>query len=297
MAASGSGYVAIAQDDAWTQAKRQARELDRILDGSAPRHVLIERAPAELGLTTRHIYNLLKRYVPERRITVLLPRRDRPRAARLTAAVEAIIVEVLRNQWLVKEAPELRPIVTEIRASCCEAGERPPSYRAVQRRIPILFDDLAIARGRSANPAHVRRLKARPGYISAKSLLDVGQIDHTPADIQFVEVIDAVGVVVGRPYLTVVVDVFSRAILGFCLTLERPSSLSVALCLKQTLTPKAAWLAAHGLGEHDWRCLAGRAFWWSTAPRSSRATLSPVAAMISGSPSASGTRETCIRVA
>ncbi|ABE65087.1 Integrase, catalytic region (plasmid) [Nitrobacter hamburgensis X14] len=256
MAASGSGCgsrsVAIARDDAWAQAKRQVRELDRILDGQGPRQVSIARAAAELGLTTRHIYNLLKRYAPDRRITVLLPRRDRPRATRLTAPVEAVIAEVLREQWLVKEGPELRPCVGEIRARCCEAGERPPSYRAVQRRIPMLFEDLAIAKGRSANPSHARRLKARPGYISARGLLDVGQIDHTPADIQFVEVIDGVGVVVGRPYLTVVIDVFSRAILGFCLTLEKPSSLSVALCLQQALTPKAPWLAAHGLGEHDW---------------------------------------------
>jgi len=256
MAASGSGRgigrVTITRDDAWAQAKRQARELDRILDGPGPRQAAIARAAAELGLTTRHVYNLLKRYAPERRITLLLPRRDRPRSTRLTVTVEEIIAKVLREQWLVKEASELRPVVTEIRAQCCEAGERPASYRAVQRRIPMLFDDLAIARGRSANPAHARRLKARPGYISTRGLLDVGQIDHTPADIQFVEVIDGVGVVVGRPYLTVVADVFSRAVLGFCLTLEKPSSLSVALCLQQALSPKAPWLAAHGLGEHDW---------------------------------------------
>jgi putative transposase len=256
MAASGSGRgfdrVAIAPDDAWAQAKRQARELDRVLDGPGPRQASIARAAAELGLTTRHIYNLLKRYAPERRITLLLPRRDSPRATRLTAPVEAVIANVLHEQWLVKEAPELRPVVTEIRARCGEAGERLPSYRAVQRRIPRLFDDLAIAKGRSANPAHARRLKARPGYILATGLLDVCQIDHTPADIQFVEVIDGVGLVVGRPSLTVMVDVFSRAILGFCLTLEKPSSLSVALCLQQALTPKAPWLAAHGLGAHDW---------------------------------------------
>ena len=57
---------------------------------------------------------------------------------------------------------------------------------------------------------------------------------------------------VGRPYLTIVVDVFSRAILGFCLTIEKPSSLSVALCLAQALCPKDAWLSARGLGGHDW---------------------------------------------
>ena len=170
----------------------------------------------------------------------------------MTAGVEAIIAEVLRAQWLVKEAPELKPSVMEIQARCAAAGEGPPSYRTVQTRISMLFDSIAIAKGRSDNPAHLRRLKARPGYITAERPLAVCQIDHTPADIQFVEVIDGAGVVVGRPYLTVIADVFSRAILGFCLTLEKPSSLSVALCLAQALTPKTGWLSSRGLGQYAW---------------------------------------------
>ena len=64
------------------------------------------------------------------------------------------------------------------------------------------------------------------------------QIDHTPTDIQFVEVIDGAGAFVGRAYLTIFVDVFSRCVLGFCLTLEAPSTLSVALCLAHAICPK-----------------------------------------------------------
>ena len=166
--------------------------------------------------------------------------------------MEAIIAATLREQWLVEEAPPLAPVVEEIRARCSTAGKRPPSYIAVQTRIPLLFDAMTIAKARSANPKHVRRLKPRPGYITAPHPLAVCQIDHTPADIHFVEVVNDAGVFVGRPYLTIVVDVFSRAILGFCLTIEKPSSLSVALCLAQALCPKDAWLGARGLGDHDW---------------------------------------------
>ena len=93
---------------------------------------------------------------------------------------------------MVEGAPPLAPIVDEIRARCAASGERPPSYVSVQRRIALLFDDLAIAKARTSNARHVRRLKARPGYISAARPLAVCQIDHTPTDIQFVEVIDAV---------------------------------------------------------------------------------------------------------
>src|SRR5208283_2370753 len=95
-------------------------------------------------------------------VSSLLPRRGNSRAKRLNETVEAIIAATLREQWLVEEAPPLAPVVEEIRARCSTAGERPPSYFAVQARIPLLFDAMTIAKARSANPKHVRRLKPRP---------------------------------------------------------------------------------------------------------------------------------------
>jgi len=247
------GRTAIVDEDAFAQAKLQARAFDMVLDGSGPRRALIARAAAEVNLTSRQVYNLLKRYAVERTVSSLLPRRGNSRVKRLSESVEAIIAATLREQWLVEEAPPLAPVVEEIRARCSTAGERPPSYIAVQIRIPLLFDAMTIAKARSANPKHVRRLKPRPGYITAPRPLAVCQIDHTPADIHFVEVVNDAGVFVGRPYLTIVVDVFSRAILGFCLTIEKPSSLSVALCLAQALCLKGAWLKrARTRADHDW---------------------------------------------
>lgn len=181
----------------------------------------------------------------------MLPRIAETRRSRLQAEVEAIIGKTLREQWLVLEAPPLAPVVAEIRARCEEAGLALPSYVSVARRIPALFGPEEIARKRSANPKHLLRLKPRPGYIHAEHPLDACQIDHTPADIHFVEVVDTSGVFVGRPYLTIVTDVATRSILGFCLTLEKPSALSVALCLAHAMCPKDAWLAARNL-DHPW---------------------------------------------
>src|SRR5271157_2180598 len=114
-------------------------------------------------------------FILRRRLSALLASVGRPRAKRLTAAVEAIVAATLRDQWLVLEAPPLAPVVDEIRARCEEAGEQPPSYGAVQARIPMLFGAIEIAKGRSANPGHVHRLKARPGYIHAPRPLAVCQ--------------------------------------------------------------------------------------------------------------------------
>ncbi|MBB5536422.1 putative transposase [Rhizobium giardinii] len=238
-------------DESWSMARRVARELDKILDGGDPRQAAITRAAAELRLTTRQIYNLLARYRADRTVTALLPRTAASRRKRLPEQVEEIIAATLRKKWLTLEPTALAPVVDEIRARCEEAGLAVPSYVTVARRIPVLFSPEEIAKKRSANPKHLLRLKPRPGYIHAPHPLAVCQIDHTPTDINFVEVVDGTGVFVGRPYLTIVTDVATRSVLGFCLTLEKPSALSVALCLAQALCPKDAWLAARDLN-HAW---------------------------------------------
>ncbi|MER8428351.1 transposase family protein [Mesorhizobium sp. M1403] len=238
-------------DETWLAARRVARELDKILDDLGPRRAAIERASAELRLSTRQIYNLLARYRIDRTVTSLLPRLDGSRKKRLDQGIETIVATTLREQSLVLEAPPLAPAVAEIRARCEEAGLAAPSYLTVARRIPTLFSPEEIAKKRSANPKHLQRLKPRPGYIHAARPLDVCQIDHTPTDINFVEVVDGGGTFIGRAYLTIVTDVATRCILGICLTLEKPSGLSVALCLAHAMCPREAWLAARGI-EHGW---------------------------------------------
>jgi len=142
-----------ARDDDWLQARRYARELDKVLDSAPPRRLSIARAAAELGVSTRQIYNLLKRYAVDRSVSALLRQKGRTRRKRLAPEIEAIIVATLREQWLVLEAPPLAPVVA-FRARCEEANLRPPSYVAIEHRIPLLFKAEEIAKGRSANAKH-----------------------------------------------------------------------------------------------------------------------------------------------
>ncbi len=245
-----------ASEEAWSKAVRIARELDRVLDGDLPMREAVSRAAVELRLSTRQVYNHLARYRGERRVSSVLPRTNGARRARISIGVEAIISETLREMWLQPEQPDLAPIVDEIRARCSGQGFKPPAYVTVAKRIPIIFTPEEIARRRLSGGKHLHRLKPRPGYIRAAHALDVVQIDHTPADIQFVEVIDDHGVFVGRPYLTIAADVATSAIIGFCLTLERPSRLSVALCLAHAMCRKDDWLAERGIA-HPWE-MCGR---------------------------------------
>ena len=79
--------------------------------------------------------------------------------------------------------------------------------------------------------------------------LDVVQIDHTLVDIIIVDQVERLPI--GRPYLTIAIDVYSRCIAGFILSLEAPSSVSVGLCLTNIAMEKTFWLKTLEI-DADW---------------------------------------------
>jgi putative transposase len=56
---------------------------------------------------------------------------------------------------------------------------------------------------------------------------------------------------IGRPWITIAIDIYSRSIVGFCLTLEAPSATSVGLCLVHAVIDKRPWLERIG-AEVEW---------------------------------------------
>jgi putative transposase len=75
--------------------------------------------------------------------------------------------------------------------------------------------------------------------------LDIVQIDHTRVDIIVVDPYTRQPI--GRPWLTVAIDVHTRCIMGLCLTLDAPSAVSVGLCLAHAATDKKPWLERIGV--------------------------------------------------
>jgi putative transposase len=73
------------------------------------------------------------------------------------------------------------------------------------------------------------------------------QIDHTLVDVIVVD--SATRTPIQRPWLTLAIDVYSRCVVGFYLSLEPPSATSVAMCILHAALPKAPWLAARKIDE------------------------------------------------
>ena len=75
----------------------------------------------------------------------------------------------------------------------------------------------------------------------------VWQVDHTRADVL---VVDPFGEWLGRPWLTIVVDTYSRCMMGIHLGFDAPSSAVVCLALRHAILPKH-YSSAYDL-QGDW---------------------------------------------
>jgi putative transposase len=72
-------------------------------------------------------------------------------------------------------------------------------------------------------------------------------VDHTLADVM---VVDQAGALLGRPWLSIVVDTYSRCIMGMQLGFDPPSAQLVCLALRHGILPKQ-YPATYEL-QQDW---------------------------------------------
>ena len=154
--------------------------------------------------------------------------------------VEGIIEEHLTRYYLRRERPSLARVVTEIRSACLERGLQPPTRRTVQRRLDAM-DAREVMKAREGAKAARQRFAPVTGRNRSERPLDVVQIDHTPADIILVDSFERKPI--GRPWVTLAIDIATRMVTGYHVSFDAPSRLSVALCLTRAVAPKAEFLA------------------------------------------------------
>jgi putative transposase len=131
---------------------------------------------------------------------------------------------------------------------CRERGIELPSEGTVRTRINRLSPAVVTSRRTTAYTAR-QRFGPKVGHLpGADYPYAVIEIDHTPLDLILVD--DIHRQPIGRPFLTLAIDVFSRTVAGFHLALESPSSTSVALCLAHAILPKDTWCAERSLSNN-----------------------------------------------
>lgn len=133
---------------------------------------------------------------------------------------------------------------------------RAPGRSTVYRWIDDLQASLVDAARLGAEAARVK-YRASLGTVKVGSVLERVEIDHTPLDVIVIDPLTKLPL--GRPWLSLALDAYSKMVTGFYISFNAPSAHGVLQCLRRAILPKDEWLArfpgikgewpAHGIPE------------------------------------------------
>jgi len=208
----------------WQRARLRTEVIGRLAAREVVKSSAADAAAAELGISRRQVYVLIGRFrAGSGLVTDLVPGRSSGGAggSRLDERVEAIVRELVRTRFLTRQKRSVAAVHREVRQACLAAGLPVPARNTVASRITRLRP-VEVARRRGGPDAARPLQSAGDDVPPVGAVLEQVQIDHTVVDVIVVD--EQERRPVGRPYLTVGIDVFSRSIVGMVVTLEPPSA-------------------------------------------------------------------------
>ena len=231
-------------DDGWAEAVRREDAVRSLAAGT--NKAAIRAAADALGLSAAQVYRLISKFraAPVTASLVVTKPGRRKGSRFLPGPVERQIEDAIEAVFKTREQPTVAKLRKDIGLNCRDAGLKPPSRKAVQARISARsMREMTTAR-EGSKAARQRFVPVQPG-LRPRGPLAVVQIDHTKVDVELVD--DRTRTVLGRPWLTLLLDVFTRCVLGFHLSFDAPSATGVALAIAQGVLPKSEWLRQRGI--------------------------------------------------
>lgn len=192
-------------------------------------------------------------------IKALLPQdiKKGNKESRYPADVELIVKKAINKVYLTLERKSIEDTLAEATTLVTQENRiRPsslllptPTRRLVKRMIEAIpaFDRYTARYGRTAAKKRFRSVLA---HRTTEAPLERAEIDHTPLDLMVID--DDTSLPLGRPYLTVCLDDYTRNVLGIYISFEPPSHFTVSRCLKMAFLPKVALLAQYPAIQNPW---------------------------------------------
>jgi putative transposase len=190
---------------------------------------------------------------------VLLDRRAiRRTTTRLSKAIENFIDQSIIKVYLQLRGPSIRrthqSLAKEIRVHNQTQGDslKVPSLSTLERRIEKIPG--YVVDFKRYGPAYAKN-KWRYSLAGDQStrILERVEVDHTLLDVWVLD--PRLGIPLGRPWVTVLIDRYSGYIQGIYVSFYGPSSATVASALKIAITPKSDLLAAIPDVEYEWTAM------------------------------------------
>lgn len=160
---------------------------------------------------------------------------------RKSAELQDIIDRVINDVYLTEERISLSETLRQLETAIKEHNNNSntdlpiPSYSTLKREINKIPPYELKKKREGARKAN-EEFRVTKYHQPPKRVLQRAEADHTTLDYFLLD--DQTLLPLGRPYITVILDKFSRAPLGVCISFYEGSYLTVAKALKSALLPK-----------------------------------------------------------
>jgi putative transposase len=243
--------MAMIADEDWRIAQERLAAIKPLLDRVHVGREDVEARGEEVGVNPATLYRWLQRYNAYGVASALIPQKRGWKAgnSRISPEADALIEQIIRDFYLKPQRPTAQKTILEVLRVCQAEGIKPPGASAIRSRIARIAEKEHL-RGRGyKEQAKNKFFPAAGSFPNADFPLAVMQIDHTPADIILVD--DVYRKPIGRPWITLAIDVHSRMVTGYYLSFDPPSETSVAMCVAHSILPKEDWMLLHKI-DAEW---------------------------------------------
>ncbi len=233
------------EDKDWHRVRERFAAIQPLLDDPDCTREKVRARAESVGRHPATLYRWLQDYRHGSRLSILVPAKRGIRRGHslLDPEVETILAATIDEFYLSGQKRSAQHTYNEVARRCRNAGIKHPHPNTVRNRIKALSDKEKLRRREGGKAVRDKYGPIQGAFPGANWPLAVVQIDHTPVDLMLVD--DVHRRPVGRPWVTLAIDVFSRMVTGFSVSFDPPGALAVGLCLAHAILPKDTWLARH----------------------------------------------------
>lgn len=230
-------------DEDWKEAQRRFAIIKPLLEDSFRTREMVTQVAASQGVSAATLYGWIRAYNEAGQLSALIPqKRGRKRGQTgLDQAMEKIIETAIKEIYLSKQRQRPQDVVDHVAYLCRNAGIQPPHANTVRNRLSALSTKKVLRARGMGDKARNLFAPIMGNFPGADFPLAVVQIDHTEADVIVVE--DITRLPMGRPTITLAIDVYSRMVVGCYVSMEKPSAVAAGMCLARAMMPKNEYLA------------------------------------------------------
>ena len=229
------------EDEEYKEAQKRYKAILPLLDKKLSRKDAVTYSE-QIGIHFTTLYRWQERYKSTGTILGLISNKigAKQGSKRLDTQLEIVIKNIIDNYYLTIQKPSIQSVVNKVLSECKRLEIKAPHSNTIRNRINEITEYERLKKQGSRGIARTK-FEPAPNKFESDYPLQLIEIDHTPCDIILVD--DEHRLPIGRPWITVAIDIYSRMIVGYYLSMNAPSVTSVGMCVSNAILPKDTLLA------------------------------------------------------